>query len=170
MRVKYIYFLFIIFSVFLFNGCYGIFNDPLLNTEKKEKDYIIEFAMNPSSYTSYIDKELEPVTNQLTSIILNAKNVSSGFYPASDALENSDYSLNIIRECIDGIDVMRPPVEYEENRENVLRLLKNVENSIITYQDILKTEPVDTSSLESIIEILKADFFALTSEFNVYWE
>ena len=128
--------------------------------------YSARYAQSPHQYTNFLNKEIEAVTNQLSTQMLLAESVEKGNYNIEEAVLSAEDSIQIIQECIDNVDTMRPPVDYEENRESVLRLMENGKNTVEDYRDAL----LNGDSPEGYAKKMQADFIAITAEFNAAWE
>ncbi|MBQ7818422.1 MAG: hypothetical protein IJ341_01865 [Bacteroidales bacterium] len=132
--------------------------------------YIMYEALDAAAYSSYISKEINACTNQLSTMMLLAESVVNDGYSSDDALESAKYALGIIDECYEQVDIMTPPFQYEDTRTNVLRMMENAETDISTLISILSTKPLDTEALNNLISYMQNDFIALTAEFNIFYE
>ena len=132
--------------------------------------YTAQFPYSAQEYMSFLNKEIEPVTNQLTTHMLLAQNVADGTYPASEALASAQDSLRIIQESRDNVDTMQPAYEYDEERISVLRVLDNAEATMTSYIEELQKDQPNANQLRAYSDIMRSDYLTLTGLFNVYWE
>ena len=136
--------------------------------EPPKDTYSAEFAQSPMEYMIFIDKEIAPITNALTTEILLSRHVEQGSITKEKALESANSSLNTINECINEVDIMQPPLEYAETRDNVLSAMDQARADMEEYIAVLKDEK--STSLSSLRSSMQADFILITGEFNVYNE
>lgn len=152
-------------ALFLFTGCssYG-------SIQEDETRYSAQFAYSANDYQMYINREIEPITNILSSNMLLARNVVNGEYPVEDALNSAKEGLRVIQECKSAIDVMQPPDVYSENRLEVLRTVGNAEKTMEAYIAELEKSELDSNRILALADVMKSDFIALTGQFQVIWK
>lgn len=120
--------------------------------------------------THLLNKEIEPVTNELVTQMMIAKSIVEGEYPASDAILSAKSSLEIVHESFSSVDVMTPAVGYEQNRIAVLTALKETESILNSYVGELQKEQINHDAIQSLAGKMKAQYTVLTSQFNVCWK
>ncbi len=130
--------------------------------------YSAQFAQSPLEYTNFLNKEIETVTNQLSTQIMLAESVCNNNYPTSDAIVSVGESIQIVEECINNVDTMQPPESYAENRTSTLSLMQNAKSSLEAYKQALMDG--STSSIESCKSVMQSDYIAVTAQFGAYWE
>lgn len=158
-------FLLTLAAVISFSGCNSYGNQPEGTTA-----YTAQFPYSAQEYMSFLNKEIVPVTNQLTTHMILAQNVAQGTYPASEALASAQSGLRIIQEVRDNIDIMQPAYEYDEERLDTLRILDNIEATFSSYIEELGKAQPDGNLLNSYSEIMQSDYLTLTGMFNIYWQ
>lgn len=134
-----------------------------------EPTYIMPESMDAMSYQLFINKEINACTNQLSTLMLLCDSYSDGTYPAEDLLEGANFSLGIINEAYDQVDIMTPAPQYEDTRENVLRMMNDAKYDVEQLIDYLSSGDNELNIYE-ITSLMQADFMALTGEFNVFYE
>ena len=128
--------------------------------------YTTEFAQSEMEYGVFLDKEIVPITNELTTQILLAKRVMAGSYPIQDAIDSAKASLEKIEECIAKVDTMNPPEQDESVRVAVLKSMQNCKDDIETYIKELESGKMDEAKIEELRKIMQADYIALTGNFQ----
>ncbi len=149
-------------SLFLLGGC----TKPQ-TIETGKTMYSTQFEQSTMEYTIFLDKEITPITNALTTQILLIKHVVNDNYPLSDALDSAKSALDVISDCIEQVDTMNPPDSYEDLRVSVLKSMNNCKNDVETYIDELESGEIDKDRLDSLRKIMQADYIALTGDFQV---
>lgn len=134
-----------------------------------EPTYIMPESMDAMSYQLFINKEINACTNQLSTLMLLCDSYSDGVYPADDLLEGAEYSLGIINEAYEQVDIMTPAPQYEDTRVNVLKMMNNAKYDVQQLIDFLSNDS-NVLSVNEITALMQADFIALTAEFNVFYE
>lgn len=152
---------------FVFSGCGSYAENNPTNTNET---YIMPEALDAAQYCSFINKEITACTNQLSTLMLLADQVAENEYKASDTKLSAEQSLGIIKDCYDKVDIMTPPAQYKDTRENVLRCMENATESVETLITLLSEYPLNTNTIKSHNSVLQGDFIALTAEFNVYYQ
>lgn len=127
--------------------------------------YSAQYAQSPTEYMIFIDKEITPITNCLTTEILLSRHVEEGSITKEKALESAKSTLNTITECIEQVDMMQPPASYTEVRQNVLSAMDQCKVDIEEYIDVLEGEK--TTSFSSLRDSMQADFILITGEFEL---
>lgn len=130
--------------------------------------YSAQFAQSPLEYTNFLNKEIEAVTNQLSTQIMLAESVSKNNYPVADAITSVGDSIQIVEECINNVDTMQPPASYSENRTSTLSLMQNAKSSLEAYKAALMEG--NSSAIESSKSVMQSDYIAVTAQFGAYWE
>lgn len=115
----------------------------------------------------FINKQINPVANQLTTQILMAQNVANGDYPLESAINSAKASLKIVRDSKQNVNTMIPPETYKENRMEVLRCMANAENTITKYIEEMEKGSTNT---KQYADIMKSDFITLTGQGTNYYE
>jgi len=141
-----------------------------INSNNTEETYIMDYALDAAGYCTYINKEIDACTNQLTSLMMLVDQVKDGEYPVNDCLQSAQYSLDIITSCYNQVDKMPPPSQYADTRLNVLRCMDNAKRDIESLIDELSLADVNSENLESINSLMQGDYVALSAEFNVFYE
>lgn len=138
--------------------------------EKDESSvtYDTDVAYSPQMYTSYINKQIEPVTNALVSQMGLADKVCDSEYPVQDAITSAKTARETIETSIKGVDNVFPPAKYTSLREDVLQALVNAKDTIDTYISELEQPYVNSAKIKSCRDLMEGDFITLTSLFNVY--
>lgn len=131
-----------------------------------EKDpdsiYSAEFSYSPWEYATWLNKEIEVVTNELTTQMILAQSYINGSYPASQAVASAESSLTIINEACAQVTTMRPPRDYTQNREETIRLMNNAANDIQAYINALNSG----GNVSGCKDKMLADNTAITAQFN----
>lgn len=140
------------------------------NNNATQETYIMDYALDAAAYCSYVNKEIDACTNQLTTLMLLTDQVKDGEYPAADCLKSAEYAVEIIKACYEQVDIMPPPAQYADTRVNVLRCMDNSKRDVESLINELSKSPVDTKNLESINSLMQGDYIALSAEFNVFYE
>lgn len=154
---------FLLFCLTGFVACTPV-KDPAKET------YIMDYSLDAAGYCTYVNKEIDACTNQLTSLILLVDQVKDGEYPADDCLESAKYAVEIIEACYEQVDIMPPPVQYADTRVNVLRCMDNAKRDVESLIDELSIPAINSENLETINSLMQGDYIALTAEFNVFYE
>lgn len=130
--------------------------------------YDTDTAYSPQMYTSYINKQIEPVTNVLVSQMGLADKVCDSEYPVQDAITSAKTAIETIETSIKGVDNMFPPVKYTSLRDDVLQALVNAKDTVETYLNELEQPYVNSAKIKSCRDLMEGDFITLTGLFNVY--
>ena len=130
--------------------------------------YDTDTAFSPQMYTSFINKQIEPVTNVFVSQMGLADKVCDSEYPIQDAITSAITAVETIDTSIKGVDNMFPPVKYTSLRDDVLKELVNAKNTVETYLYELEQPYINSAKIKSCRDLMEGDFIALTSLFNVY--
>ena len=148
------------------SGCDSSIPTP---SDDSQEQYNMAYSVDAPQYCMFVNKQLTAVSNELSSTMIIAKSVSNGEYPKSDALTTIQQSLSIISSAKAEIEVMCPPEQYKDTRENTLRLCTNAENDLSTLCDYL-TNDANNSKIKDLFSIMQTDFTALLTEFNIYYD
>lgn len=151
----------------------GCANQNNENYAKVQDDGTIEYntndAVDPMNYTLYVNKELTAITNILSSHIANGDNVVKGKYLASGEAKTLEENLDMVQEAIDSVDTLRPPTDYEDDREAILTAMLTAQDSLTRYKDALNGE--GSLSIEECVDLMEGDYITLTSKMHAtYWE
>jgi len=157
--MKQLSFLFII-CLFLLAGC---------TVPQDDGHYTAEFPYDPLQYMTFLNKEINVVQNQLNSSVSLTVMVTRGEYPAGQAAESIQESLDVIKAVYTAVDVMRPPVKYVDTRERLLRLLRSVEDDCDRLIQELQKPAPDNRRLIEIKNLLLGHSTAISSLANIYW-
>lgn len=130
--------------------------------------YDTDVAYSPQMYTSYINKQIEPVTNALVSQMGLADKVCEYEYPVEDAIKSGKSAIELIDKSIKGVDNVLPPAQYMSLREDTLQALVNAKDTIETYVKELEQPNVNSARIKSCRDLMEGDFITLTGLFNVY--
>ena len=140
------------------------------NANNTDNTYSAQWAYSPQEYTSFVNKEITPVTNQLVTQIMMSRNMISMEGSKTDALYSAKESLSIVQESYNAIDSMQPAEEYSELRTNAMTHLQEVTNTLETYIKELEKDQPDTSVLQSISSDMETQYTSLTGLLGVYWK
>lgn len=136
----------------------------------EENTYNIQYPYSAQGYTSFLNKEIEPVTNEIVTQMMIAKSIVEGEYSASDAILSAKSSLKIVQDSFSAVDEMTPAVGYEQNRIAVLTALQETESVLNSYVGELQKEQINQGAIQSLSAKMKAQYTVLTSQFNICWK
>jgi len=160
-----------ILAMSLLLGVFGLSGCAEIATQNNAQvTYNMQTPLDAAQYSSFISKQINAVTNQLSTNILIAQKISTENYPITDALNSATASLQIISSARNQVDVMIPPNQYADTRENMLRMMLNAESDLTTYIDELKKDNCSLNVIKELQSLMQTDFIALTAEFNIYYE
>jgi hypothetical protein len=153
----------------LLAGCAPPENAPSAENPRKIGDvYDTEFPLSALDYTTLLNKEAGLVLHKLSSHMSASASVVRGEYPAKDEVKNAEHSIAMVEESIISVTNANPAKTYEDDRLEVLRLMKNAKASLEAYKEAL--EAGDGEMIEKTNNLMKGDFVALSGMFNVMWE
>lgn len=139
-------------------------------TGGSDNTYSAQLPYSAQEYTSFINKEITPVTNQLITQMMMVKNVANGEGQKNDALYSAKASLSVVQDCYNAVDIMQPATEYTDLRLEVLTNLQNIEATLETYIAELEKDTPDKSILDKVSADMETQYTALTALFGVYWQ
>lgn len=150
----------------IFILCSGCVDEPEATSDTT---YNMGYGLDAHGYHLFMNKEMSSVLNQLsTQMILALRAADSG--NSGNALESAKASLKIMEDSYHEIEIMHPPAQYAENRDNVLRIIMNARKHMEAYIKDLSNDTALKSSLLDHSSILQTDFIELTAEFNIYYK
>lgn len=132
--------------------------------------YNMSAALDAPQYSSFINKQIDAVMNQLSSMMAIGKEVAGGDYLAESAISTAKQSISIIESAMKEVDIMIPPKQYEDTRTNTLKLMESSKNNIEKFIKELNEPSLNREKIYSLCSAMSGDFTALSSEFNVYYE
>lgn len=136
------------------------------NTES----YTAEFPYDPQQYMLFLNKEVQGVTNHLTTCIMAISKSADGDYPPKQALTNIQNCLALVWETQEAVNSMRPPATYADTRNAILETIQDTETNCLACLKELQEDNPDVDRLQELAGLLQGDFIALTSSVNAYWK
>ena len=134
------------------------------NTES----YTAEFPYDPQQYMLFLNKEVQGITNHLTTCIMAVTKSVNGDYPPEQALTNIHDCLTLLWEAQEAVKSMRPPTAYTNTRDSLLEAIQDTETNCLACAEKLQEENPD--ALLELAELLQGNFVSLTSSVNAYWK
>ncbi len=155
-------------SVLILTLCLGgCYKHSQSQSCEEQQTYNTQTPLTVMQYTTFINREIVEVQNQLTSQILLLESVENGESSMEDALLSAQSSLKRIGESISIIDVTQPPNEMSDVRTRIMSLLGETEEILKNYVEILsKPSKLNSKAASSLKEQMKTNSFALTNEFR----
>lgn len=140
-----------------------------LDIKPDDKDDV-EFATQTKDtvleYNLLVNREITVFTNQLNtrmSILRTMKKDTSNTVLENER-KNAAHAKELLEESLNSFSTARPPVEYEDERENTVRIMGEV---IKHFDDYIKTLK-DGGDYNKYNEIFEADFISITGEASLY--
>lgn len=131
-------------------------------------EYTTQNPVDPLNYTTYVNKEITLIMNILTTHIAVGDKIAKGSYIVADELTNLKADLDMVAEAVESVETLNPPTDYEDDRDSILRKMVNAQSSLQAYYDALDSGA--TLNLEDYLDLMEADYVALSSAFNLVWE
>lgn len=132
--------------------------------------YSAQLPYSAQEYSLYLNKEIEPITNQLVTQMMMARNVADGECNAEDAIASAKASLATVEECYASVDVMQPAKDYTELRLNALQTIDRVSATLKTYIAEMEKETPDMEAIRSLAKNMQTEYADLTALFNSNWK
>ena len=132
--------------------------------------YSAQLPYSAQEYSLYLNKEIEPITNQLVTQMMMARNVADGECNTEDAIASAKASLATVEECYASVDVMQPAKDYTELRLNALQTIDRVSATLKTYIAEMEKETPDMEAIRSLAKNMQTEYADLTALFNSNWK
>lgn len=141
------------------SGC-GNLDDP--NTTEQQT-YSTQLPMTVMQYTTYINREITDVQNQLTSQILLLDSLSKGECKREEALLSAEASLKNVKRIIESVDTTYPPLEMTGVRAEMLIVLENIDSLLNDYVMVLSdSAEISAEKIISLKNQMETISFTLT--------
>ena len=132
--------------------------------------YTAEFPYDPQQYMLFLNKEVQGITNNLTTCVMAVTKLANGDYPKDQTLMNIQNCLALLRETQEMVKSMRPPAIYTDTRNTFLSAIQNTEINCLACAEELQEENTDKAKLLELRERLQGNLMTLTSSVNAYWK
>lgn len=133
-----------------------------------DHEFTTDYPLDEYSYTLWLNKEINTVCGQTSSVAYLTAVVGRGSYPKEDFLKSLQSSIDIISVCITEVEDMMPATNYEKTRKETLRLMTNCQNTMQALLEECKSgEDVKYTEYASL---LQSDMVALSAMFNIYYQ
>lgn len=165
---KKICILIILIPVLALSGCTQKPKAEALITDNGIVIYNTDDSTDAMNYVTYVNKEMDLVMNILSSHMANGNSISKGDYIIADEIDAVSESLVLVAEAIESVNTLNPPEVYENDRLAILRRMKNAENTLEAYKEVL--EAGKTTSIGEYVKLMEGDYVSLSGYFNVFWE
>ena len=73
----------------------------------------------------------------------------------------------MVAEAIESVETLKPPTDYEDDRDTILQKLVNAQSSLSEYHSALSDNSDD---LQSAVDLMESDYISLSGSFNLPWE
>lgn len=118
--------------------------------------------LDPLNYTTYVNKEITLVLNNLESCMANATLVNEA--NVDDELTNIDQSLVLIQEAIESVKGFTPPNEYGNDHLMVVQRMQDCYDSLYQYRSYLSTK--NFTYIDDYVDDMQMKFSSLKAMFN----
>jgi len=138
--------------------------------KNENSDLNMQYALDSHQYCLFMNKQINPITNQLSTNMIIADSYIDGSADVEICVADAKQSLSIIKSCREEIEIMTPPTQYEDSYERTIAAIKETETVFEEYIEELEKEKTNISKIEECIDRMQVHFVSLTSEFNAYYE
>ena len=118
--------------------------------------------LDPLNYTTYVNKEITLVLNNMETCMANATLVNEG--NIENELRNVNQALVLIQESIDSVAAFTPPNEYGNDHLMVIQRMQDCYNSLIQYRTYLETG--NLNHIDDYVDDMQMKFTSLKAMFN----
>ena len=150
----------LLFTLLLLSGCGAVQEQT-----SADDGYTPDTATDALNYTTYVDKELGLVMNLLATHLGSSRTALASAALKANEMQSVSESLLLIVDAIDSVDTLRPPDEYEDLRNSILRRLEEAKEAITEYQSALET--ADADAVETAVTRMESAYVALTGAFTI---
>ena len=130
-------------------------------------EYNTNDSTDPQNYTTYVNKEINLVLNILETHVATGDHIIIGKAIINDEIKAVTADLDMVAEAIESVETLKPPTDYEDDRDTILQKLVNAQSSLSEYRSALSDNSDD---LQSAVDLMESDYISLSGSFNLPWE
>ena len=132
------------------------------------KGYSTQNGLTAYEYSNMLGQEVNTILNQLTTRMSLGKLVADGTVSGKSESENTDFSIQVVKDCINEIKLLNPSTNAKNDSEEVIRLSEATLDALYEYKDSVEKE--NAEKIRENISILQSYFISLTATTNVVYQ
>lgn len=158
--------LFIVVLSLLISGC--DYNTNVVD-DTSSSSYYLDAGLDTAQYTAFINQKLAPITNFLTTSMINIRNIVNAQTKPANVISNAKEDLKEIKIIRDSIKDMKPADGFESNHKRTIRNINKIISLYNQYIKLLEKNYIGPK-YTTIQNELETQYVEITNEFNNYYK